>query len=61
MKTFVRMIRDESGASAAEYALILAVIGAVLVLAAIGLSNAIGGAMNSAAETINSGGQADED
>jgi pilus assembly protein Flp/PilA len=57
MKTFVRMIRDESGASAAEYALILAIIGAVLVIAALALSSAIGNAMHGAAETIETSGQ----
>ena len=28
MKTFINMLRDEAGASAAEYALILAIVGA---------------------------------
>ncbi len=28
MKTFIKMLRDNSGASAAEYALILAIVGA---------------------------------
>ena len=46
------MLRDESGASAAEYALILAVIGSVIAIAAIGLSNAIGGAMDDAANCV---------
>ena len=35
MKTFVRMLSDESGASAAEYALILAIVGSALAVAAI--------------------------
>ena len=34
--TFIKMIKDDSGASAAEYALILAIIGAVGVKPAIG-------------------------
>ena len=52
MKTFIRMLKDESGASAAEYALILAVIGSVIAIAAIGLAKAVGGAMNNAASCI---------
>jgi pilus assembly protein Flp/PilA len=53
MTTFLKMIRDDRGASAAEYALILAIIGAVIALAAIGLSQAIGNAMNNTADCIN--------
>jgi pilus assembly protein Flp/PilA len=53
MKTFINMLRDDSGASAAEYALILAIIGAVIAIAALGLSKAIGNAMNNTADCIN--------
>nr|WP_294851156.1 Flp family type IVb pilin [uncultured Sphingomonas sp.] len=56
MKNFINMLRDDRGASAAEYALILAVIGAVIAVAAITLSKAIGGAMNDAATCISSSG-----
>ena len=35
MKTFINMLRDDRGASAAEYALILAIVGAVIALAAV--------------------------
>ena len=52
MKTFINMLRDDRGASAAEYALILAIIGAVIALAALTLSNAIGTAMNDTADCI---------
>ena len=52
MKTFINMIRDESGASAAEYALILAIIGSALALAAIGLGNTISGSLNYQATRI---------
>jgi pilus assembly protein Flp/PilA len=52
MKTFINMLRDDSGASAAEYALILAIIGSVIAIAAIGLAKAVGGAMNHAATCI---------
>lgn len=53
MSTFIRMIRDESGAAAAEYALILAIVGGAIALAAIGLGNAVSGAMNNATSCIN--------
>lgn len=52
MKTFIKMLRDDRGASAAEYALILAIIGAVIAIAALTLSQAIGNAMNSTAACI---------
>jgi pilus assembly protein Flp/PilA len=52
MKKFIDMLRDESGASAAEYALILAIVGSALALAAIGLGNTISGAMNNAGTKI---------
>ena len=52
MKTFINMLRDESGASAAEYALILAIIGGAIALAAIALGGAVSGAMNRAADCI---------
>jgi pilus assembly protein Flp/PilA len=53
MKTFIRMLKDESGASAAEYALILAIIGGAIALAAIYLGGEIAGAVNSAGSCIN--------
>jgi pilus assembly protein Flp/PilA len=52
MKTFIRMLKDESGASAAEYALILAIVGAAIALAAIALGQTIANAMNSASQCI---------
>lgn len=52
MKTFINMLRDKRGASAAEYALILAIIGAVIALAALGLADAIGNAMENTATCI---------
>ncbi len=57
MKTFINMLRDDRGASAAEYALILAIIGAIIAVAAIALSNAIGNAMSSAASCISTDGK----
>ena len=53
MIKFINMLRDKRGASAAEYALILAIIGAIIAIAAIGLSKAIGNAMDNTAECIN--------
>jgi pilus assembly protein Flp/PilA len=52
MKNFINMLRDKRGASAAEYALILAIIGAVIAIAALTLSQAIGNAMNNTASCI---------
>lgn len=52
MTNFIKMLRDDRGASAAEYALILAIIGAVIAIAALTLSNAIGNAMDNTAECI---------
>jgi pilus assembly protein Flp/PilA len=54
MKTFINMLRDDSGASAAEYALILAIIGAAIALAAIALGNAVATAMNRASNCVSS-------
>jgi pilus assembly protein Flp/PilA len=54
MKTLMRLWKDESGASAAEYALILAIIGAAIALAAIALGDAVANAMNDAAKCVNS-------
>ena len=53
VKTFVS---DESGASAAEYALILAIIGTGIALASITLGGAISGAMGDATTCLNTNG-----
>ena len=52
MKTILKMLRDDAGASAAEYALILAIVGSTLAVAAYGLGNTISGAMNNAGTKI---------
>ena len=52
VKTFVS---DESGASAAEYALILAIVGTGIAAAAFALGGAISGAMQSATSCIANG------
>lgn len=49
---FKAFLRDESGASAAEYALILAIVGVGIVVAAGTLGTAISGAMTTAAGNI---------
>ena len=54
MTALVNMLRDDSGASAAEYALILAIIGAAIALAAIALGNAVAVAMNRASNCVKS-------
>jgi pilus assembly protein Flp/PilA len=52
MKTFIRMLKDESGASAAEYALILAIVGAAIAFAAVNLGSVIANSMGHAATCI---------
>jgi pilus assembly protein Flp/PilA len=51
--TFIKMLQDDSGASAAEYALILAIVGAGIAVASVSLGGAISNAMGRAAATIN--------
>jgi pilus assembly protein Flp/PilA len=52
MKTFINMLKDQSGASAAEYALILAIVGTAIAAAAIFLGDTIANSMNDAAGCI---------
>ena len=52
MIKFINMLRSKRGASAAEYALILAIIGAAIAVAALGLSGAIANEMNDAGSCI---------
>jgi pilus assembly protein Flp/PilA len=52
MKMFIEMLMDDSGASAAEYALILAIVGSALALAAIALGNTISHSLNNAGNKI---------
>ena len=56
MKTLINMLKDESGASAAEYALILAIVGTAIAGAAILLGSTIANSMNSASTCISSKG-----
>jgi pilus assembly protein Flp/PilA len=56
MTNFIRkFVNDESGASAAEYALILVVIGLAIVVAATTLSKSIGNAMDRTATCLDKG------
>jgi pilus assembly protein Flp/PilA len=50
------MLKDESGASAAEYALILAIVGTAIAAASIYLGGTIATAMNDAGSCISTGG-----
>jgi pilus assembly protein Flp/PilA len=52
MKTFINLLRDDSGASAAEYALILAIVGSGIALAAFTLGGTITTAMGKAGKCI---------
>ena len=54
MSKISAFLKDEDGASAAEYALILAIVGIGIVVAAQGLKTQIAGAMDRAATKINS-------
>ena len=56
MTKFIKLIRNSKGASAAEYALILAIVGSAIALAAITLGKTIGNAMNTASTCISSKG-----
>ena len=49
MTNFVKMMKDEAGASAAEYALILAIVGTGIATAAVVLGQAISTSMGTAA------------
>ena len=53
MRNFLEsFIRDESGAAAAEYALILAIVGAAIATAAGALGTAVSGAIANAANAV---------
>lgn len=53
MTNFVRnFFRDEAGAAAAEYALILAIIGSGIAIAAVALGDSIAGALGRAGAVI---------
>lgn len=53
MQKIVSFLKEETGASAAEYALILAIVGAGIAAAVFALGGAISGAVQGAADCIN--------
>jgi len=56
MSKFLTFFQDETGASAAEYALILAIVGAGIAVAALALGKSVSTAMNTAGTCITSKG-----
>ena len=56
VRALINLLEDDAGASAAEYALILAIVGAALALAALFLGEAVGGSINRAGTCIESAG-----
>jgi pilus assembly protein Flp/PilA len=56
MTSFIKMLKDQSGASAAEYALILAIVGSAIAVAAFALGQTIGNAVNATSTCIGSKG-----
>ena len=58
MTKFIKMLKNDSGAAAAEYALILAIVGAAIAIAALGLGSAVANSMTRATNCINTPGTA---
>ena len=54
MTKFINLLKNDSGAAAAEYALILAIVGAAIAIAALTLGSTIANSMNRASNCINS-------
>ena len=54
MATVMERLKERCGATAVEYALILAIIGGVIALAAFALGTSISGSMNGATDCIKS-------
>ena len=52
MNAFLRLLRCQAGVSAAEYALILGIIGAAIAIAAMSLGGTIAGSMNSMSDRL---------
>jgi pilus assembly protein Flp/PilA len=52
MNKFATMLNDESGASAAEYALILAIVGSGIAVAAVALGSSISSALGRASAKL---------
>ena len=58
MTMIKNFLRDESGASAAEYALILAIVGAAIVTGALALGQAVGDELEAKADCVENPGTA---
>jgi pilus assembly protein Flp/PilA len=58
MNRFISMLRDDGGASAAEYALILAIVGGAIAIAAVTLGGSVSNALGKASNCINAGSNA---
>ena len=56
MRTLFKLLRSCAGASAVEYALILAIVGTGIAIASVLLGQAIAGSMNDAATCMSSNG-----
>jgi pilus assembly protein Flp/PilA len=56
MSKLVSFLKEENGASAAEYALILAIVGVGIVAATVGLRDAISTAIKNAANCVSNTG-----
>ena len=56
MKTVHRLLCDTAGASAAEYAMILAIVGTAIAFAALGLGHVVADSMNDAGTCISTSG-----
>ena len=52
MTKFINLLKNDSGAAAAEYALILAIVGAAIAVAALALGSTIANSMNRASNCI---------
>ena len=52
MTKFINLLKNDSGAAAAEYALILAIVGAAIAIAALTLGSTIANSMNRASNCI---------
>ena len=56
MKALSRLLREDSGASAAEYALLIAIVGTGVAIAALGLGEVVASSMNDTGACIASSG-----
>lgn len=56
MTELLAFLSSEEGASAAEYALIIAIVGGGIIFAAMSLGSSVGGALNDTAECMTTAG-----